>query len=386
MGKEVVLDRITARNVGFELGDEARNVSKALNEAPEFRTQIIETAARQIRTYESETLEDNVVSFYPCFVHDFRGKTKLFSSDIPDERFLIESTIDPLERNGKVCDGFEILQKKIGEVLGPKFFLWISPKGSAGTEGIYKDINYRYHQIYIGEVDGRKTKAYALKSDVEEDVLAEWVNAISLGSVNIKGERAEEFLLNPVVLPSFSKTHVLETALFGLSEILEKRGQFFFYKDIDIGDVPKLVREKSQKQENETLRIAKDLEKSFSLDKYLGYEEAKRAIGGQIYVLYDRHANNNGNIMLTGCAGGSISIKSLFDTGVNLPTVENIFSTGFRIKSLTDAKNDPNLCRCGGKEPHFHCPGNKDGETCNHIIIVGQGTTRCPSCGMGKVC
>ncbi len=51
-----------------------------------------------------------------------------------------------------------------------------------------------------------------------------------------------------------------------------------------------------------------------------------------------------------------------------------------------DYKDDPNLCRCGNREPHFHCPGTKDGKPCNHAIIVGQGTDKCPECGAGKVC
>lgn len=51
-----------------------------------------------------------------------------------------------------------------------------------------------------------------------------------------------------------------------------------------------------------------------------------------------------------------------------------------------DYKDDPNLCRCGNREPHFHCPGSKDGKPCNHAIIVGQGIDKCPECGAGKVC
>ncbi len=49
-----------------------------------------------------------------------------------------------------------------------------------------------------------------------------------------------------------------------------------------------------------------------------------------------------------------------------------------------DAKNDPNLCRCGGKEPHFHCPGKAG--TCSHAIVVGKGISSCPACGEGKKC
>lgn len=49
-----------------------------------------------------------------------------------------------------------------------------------------------------------------------------------------------------------------------------------------------------------------------------------------------------------------------------------------------DYVNDPNLCRCSGQEPHFHCPG-KNGR-CHHAIVVGKGITTCPQCGQGKTC
>ena len=52
--------------------------------------------------------------------------------------------------------------------------------------------------------------------------------------------------------------------------------------------------------------------------------------------------------------------------------------------SGANAKDDPNLCRCNGTEPHFHCPG--DGGSCGHAIIVGEGTSTCPKCGAGQVC
>jgi len=50
----------------------------------------------------------------------------------------------------------------------------------------------------------------------------------------------------------------------------------------------------------------------------------------------------------------------------------------------TNYKDDPNLCRCGGREPHFHCPGENG--KCSNIIIVGKGITSCSKCGQGKTC
>lgn len=57
--------------------------------------------------------------------------------------------------------------------------------------------------------------------------------------------------------------------------------------------------------------------------------------------------------------------------------------SGLREPSLEDYKNDPNLCRCGGLAPHFHCPTDDGG--CGTPIIVGEGTEKC-KCGKGKTC
>lgn len=61
-----------------------------------------------------------------------------------------------------------------------------------------------------------------------------------------------------------------------------------------------------------------------------------------------------------------------------------------------NAKNDPNLCNCGGWSSHFHCPGTKieinketqkkEEVSCSNRIVVGSKTTICMQCGEGKVC
>ncbi len=346
MGKEMILNKMTARDVGFDLTRESVNFARQINDLPKFRKEIIEITARQIRTYESETLEDNVVSFYPCYIHNFGGKARLFSADTDNEKFLIQSSIDPLERDGSVLQGFEILQDKIDNDSESKFFLWISPRGSAGTQGIYKDINYGYHQIYMGEINGKDTRAYALKSDIREDLLAVWVNNLSDGSARITGTGYEDFLLNPVVKSSLPGAHFLETALFRLKLILEKSGQKKFYKDINIDDMPqliRLIRNKSLQQENDMRRIAESLRQSISGDRYFGYEEARQAIGGQLYVLYGRYADEWGEVMLKGCAGGNMKLRNIV-SGI-LRGFENIFSTQFRLDQKESYSFDT-LGRC----------------------------------------
>jgi len=100
-------------------------------------------------------------------------------------------------------------------------------------------------------------------------------------------------------------------------------------------------------------------------------------------------------ISLSGGCGGSV-VKSSDLFGFNNPVeklmkVPNLSSSSRRqiqANSVEDYKNDPNLCQCGKpSEAHFHCPGkNENNEECHHPIIVGQGTTRCPACGMEAIC
>jgi hypothetical protein len=85
---------------------------------------------------------------------------------------------------------------------------------------------------------------------------------------------------------------------------------------------------------------------------------------------------------LPGCAGGGIKTKDPFS---QTTTVDTPF--GPREVSLSD--KDSGLCKCGNpSNPHFHCPGKdeKKNEPCNHPIIVGAGTTKCPSCGLEATC
>jgi len=368
MGKEMGLDRITKEEVGFGLEEETKNLVRDLGESPLHKREILENTARQIRTYESETLEDSVVSYYPCFVHSVNGKTKLSSSSSPNEKYFLESQIDPLERDGAVTVGFNLLQKKIGETEGDKFFLWVSTKGSAGTQGMFKDINYGYHQVYFGKIKDNKTEAYALKSDIDQQVLADWIKSLSSGSVSVWENSPGESLQSPVVLPTFSEEHVLETAFYKLEELLEKKGQKNFYKSIDIYCVPQLIREERIKQQRDVRRIAGVLERSMSTDRDLGYEEARRAIGGQIYVLYDKYADEHGEVKLTGCAGGSITINNFLSrsNSLGLSALNNVFSTEFRLKSIGNQENQ-----------WFTCP------KCNYEADGPVGNN-CPKCGLTK--
>jgi hypothetical protein len=79
-----------------------------------------------------------------------------------------------------------------------------------------------------------------------------------------------------------------------------------------------------------------------------------------------------------GCAGGGTSNSYKTSMGGSRRA-----ESGEEQYVGENAKNDPNLCKCGaGEGPHFHCTA----AGCSEAIIVGKGITECPGCGMGKAC
>lgn len=78
------------------------------------------------------------------------------------------------------------------------------------------------------------------------------------------------------------------------------------------------------------------------------------------------------------------SNSNLSDSLSNGHSIEHLISSSSLAKD-SDPKKDPSLCPCGQPPAaHFHCPGEND--KCKHPIIVGEGTTQCPSCGLKATC
>lgn len=89
-----------------------------------------------------------------------------------------------------------------------------------------------------------------------------------------------------------------------------------------------------------------------------------------------------------------------FSGGAGLGSGSMVGALGaFGVAAFSRPEDDPNLCRCGGSRPHFHCPGTKTVENtkkdgtkkkektdCSFKIEVGKGITMCPECGERKRC
>jgi|GEM_PF-2905293 len=102
------------------------------------------------------------------------------------------------------------------------------------------------------------------------------------------------------------------------------------------------------------------------------------------------------------CSGSAIEYDDLFGSRFLVKQIarpSDPLSSEYRrliqsSRSMTteEAKNDSTLCRCGNREPHFHCPGKvrdeKSGreQSCNCAITVGKGVRACPKCGLKAIC
>lgn len=352
-----VLRNITAENVGFGLLEEAKTTARFLARNPDSIDEVAEIAARNIKTYESETLEDNVASFYPYYINNFNGEKRLFRlPNTSREEDLASALIDPQERDGAVLSGFLRLEEQVIAVRQHGFFLWISPRGSAGTQGTFKNIYYPYHQIYMGERSGTHIQACALKSDIDESILAKWIESVSKGNVHLDTVDAKEFLNKPVVLQLGSQTHGFEKALFILKEILATGGSDRFYKDVSIDMLPGIIRKQKTKQEQEVTAIKRNIEQRLLLSQDDSMEQRiERVIGEQLLMLYHRYQDENGRVQLKGCAGGSISINTLL--GGKPQGTSDIFSTEFRMREAVKLESSETCRECGGSsiDNHYHC-------------------------------
>ena len=322
-----MLRQITAEKVGFDLGQEAAVTARAIRENPA----VIEVTARSMETYKAEYLEDRLVSYYPYYRNLHSGEKRLFRIDSNKEEDLVILGINPQERGGAVVEGFTNLERAIGSIE-TGWFLWISPRGKAGTEGIYQHITYQEHQVYVGSIGRNKVDVYALQSDVDEKLLSEWVHVASKGSKNPDPKSADSFVINPIFLPNLNGESEIAKSLLTLRTLLTVSGENLFYKNISVDKVFALMKIQGAKQEEEVRQLQNRLSYELSRPGIVNESNVGEILGNHMVTLFRQFQDESGNVQLHGCVGGSISINQLFDSGL-VQTSNDVFSTAFRVAS-----------------------------------------------------
>lgn len=352
--KEAVLDRITLANVGIDLRQTANYHASLLQKGADVKGRA-EEAARDLHSYEKESLEDNVFSFYPYYVHEFEGRRRIFSADEPKPEFLALSQIDSREREGAVLGGFKRIEEKIPEM---GFFVWVSIDGEAGIH----NIKYRYHQVYLGEINGKKIQTAALKCDLETPILSEWLTLVSKGETVLPDLSPRSFITSPVVVES--EQQGVQSALRILKEVLARHNTDRFYKDVSIDDVIMNMQSERGRQEKGVQQLASEL-----LPYFVMHGQDPRlltqVLGGRLYDLYNKYRDSKGNISLTGCGGGTKCINELFSGGKTFNS--GIFSTGSRVSEFGEQTG---VMEC------VNCP------FCNETVdaILTKSKIICPKC------
>lgn len=210
------------REVGFKVSSEAEQLHSDLGLG---REHAVHHLSENLRGFETELLADRPVTFYSTYIAPFQGRLRIGKAPfIHSERALIASQIDPAEGEGLVVAGWRKLENSLVErfIRGEQaVYLYISPRGRAGNCGEYAHITYPYHAAYLGVLSSSgEIRNWALKMEIPESVLRDWVNTIAGGNL-ITDLRRESFLVQPQVVGPTEGVYTPHQLLDVLRGVLE---------------------------------------------------------------------------------------------------------------------------------------------------------------------
>lgn len=271
--------------------------------------------------------------------------------------------------------------------------VWVSPPGPKEEGfGDYEFMFIGYKKQYSQDVEMTAIR-------IEHPNLSQNNNALSefIGK-RVSFSNVDDILRSPVVVYG----HIDEE---NVDAILRRNFSFTQDNSRDIFDrvihyLEPSIREFIQHTKDKNISTQQKLQELHALEHYaLELKERYKKAGGENisymsdyrpYIPLDQLARVYKDKELPAVAGSCGASGEIESNNALAFNFKNLFKAIFGEDSK-DYKDDPNLCRCQGLQPHFHCPGTKklsDGKEmpCRNAIIVGDRTTSCPSCGMGQVC
>ncbi len=334
---------------------------------------------RSKTAYRREFLDDVPYSTSQIYYQD------LYT--LPYKHPLFRMSIDPQERGGLTELGFEELRARIRETRQDlqtngkenEVVIWYSSPGPAG-EGRFRGTNYDTGRLYPVIVQPNDFDiAFDIKIDEEIFPLGVFLDVD---------------LLHPKrTHKTFAEFSEEAKRKWGNKKIYDRQ-RFTNPKPYTLGEILTGIEEEltSQEFEDQMIKLLEFRDKfvNFSYQKYTG-PDPDSLTRRNTYLdeireaLREARSRNQKFVVLYGCS--AVGIRTADDLHNLEFNFKSIFETAFRTQGLSkeEAQNDPNLCHCGNPSAaHFHCPGKN--ESCKHPIIVGEGTTQCPSCGMEAIC
>lgn len=296
----------------------------------------------------------------------------------------------PIHREIAEDVGIESLDEQLAYVQDGDRIFWLSPPGPK-EEG-YGDYGF----VFEGRVMGEHIFMTAIR--VEKPTIPQFNKAfLKLTGDNVGYINPEGFLANP---------RVVENNMVDTDSVLQEN--FSFVVDQKEASINKQVITEMDSMINEFVGVVKTGTREEKITAFYALENY--ALELKKRLMHKQEAEGQGNIVyMSDYKDYRYLTDILYPYGYRPPIVggscgttgeetrsNDIFADNYKdlMKAIfgdlekfigENAEDDPNLCRCNDQKAHFHCPG-KDGKPCNHPIIVGKGTTTCPSCGAGQVC
>lgn len=353
---------------------------------------------QQLESYINHLAKDEAVSILYKYWID--NNAQIYTSPYLSEVTNVKYQIDPHERNGLFYQGISSAIKIAKETPNNLVALY-SPIGKRlFAETPVDDVDpdtlallkkpYTDGQLYFLYYDGQKINNVAVGINSDKNP---WLKRLSedVGRINENqnGEaRISEFLLTPLALGNldeFFRFWIREGWKNDHLIYTNQSGKKYY-----LGDVILEMQKTFAGQKTQYVEVYNKTTEAMTKSQVT----ALSVRDGYLFVLKNfMRLNGLSTLPLGGGCGGAVVNSSVLEEilGANSP-----FSSQFRalkqgkdgLLPKKDYKNDPNLCKCGKpQEAHFHCPGkNEKKEDCLHPIIVGEGTTRCKSCGLAATC
>lgn len=345
--------------------------------------------SQQLESYINHLAKDEAVSILYKY---YLGKKFLYTSPNLVESSNVKYQIDQNERKGLFYKGIlsavELAKNNKNNLValysptGKKLFD-NTPIESVDPEMLdFLNKPYRDGQLYFIYFDGEKINnvAVSINSDYNPWLKELSNNFSETNFVRDEEERISTLLLSPQLLGNVEQFFAKQIKNNHLIYINES-GRKFYLEDV-IFEIKKTFAGKKE-------RHSRYFDKTIISLENLEFTSAMVMKGYKFALGNFMRENGITEVRLGGgCGGSTVSSSEVDDfSPKNIFESMSTFSSTYRFltQNKKDYKNDPNLCHCGNpSEAHFHCPGNN--EKCRHPIVVGNGTTKCPACGMAATC
>lgn len=413
------------RNTGFHVELQTNQLVRELENSKTPKKTIeewIEKTTEDMSTFIPEFLKQQPILFLRLSIDQKEGRERVVAPDYQHE--LLVGTTSKTERNGATHTGIEDLEQKLIAAPNGSIIVRTSPAG--------KEFNESQTQI-VYKKNPHEIQSYTVRTKMNTE--NNWQLLRYLGT-NIEGfegmneqQKVEAITKqNALIHPDMHESvESIVELLKDISGNCDHKGRSFdlifsFLSRFHQGDVSFQMNDIAYTQIINFKQFALDHMKRFLKSQitdsknYFPFEfidNLQVALGLTVLQLQTEEIHTSSpthEIMLVGqpdqylmhakidyenaykklqsaggCSNKGSSGEESLSEMANPLSQYQVSLAGIREKK--DYKNDPNLCRCGNKEPHFHCPGkNKEGHSCNNPIIVGRGITQCPKCGQGAIC